>query len=120
MIQHGFVRATEDIDLLVGLGRENEARVIEGLATLPDHAALELSPGDVESYEVIRVADEIVVDLMKSACGVSFEAAQSQIMIVELEGVKVPFASLKLMRALKQGLRPKDAMDLEFIESKLK
>ncbi len=58
VIQQGFVRATEDIDLL-----------IDAVALLPDHAARELTPKDFEEYQVIRVADEIVVDLMTAASG---------------------------------------------------
>ncbi len=67
MIHHGFVRATEDVDLLIDATPQNVERVKRALAAaLPDHAALELNDGDVEQYTVVRVADEIVVDLMKT------------------------------------------------------
>jgi hypothetical protein len=33
----------------------------------------------VQRYTVVRVADEIVVDLMKSACGVSYDEAAPHI-----------------------------------------
>lgn len=119
MIQHGFVRATEDIDLLVAVDRENEEKVIESLSTLPDQAAQEIQPGEIDQYEVIRIADEVVVDLMKAACGVKFEQARDRIQWVEIEGTRIPFASLELMQELKQGLRPKDKMDLDFIRALL-
>src|SRR5688572_32243276 len=59
----GYDRRTMDIDLLVEPGPENEARVFAGMAHLPDGAVRELSPGEVAKYAVVRVADEIVVDL---------------------------------------------------------
>ena len=115
MIRLGFTRATEDIDLLVESGAENERRVIDALATLPDHAAAELKPGEIERYEVIRVADEVVVDLMSRACGVSFREAEPLIEQAEVQGVSIPFASAELMGRLKQGDRLKDKLDLEFL-----
>ena len=115
VLQHGLVRATEDIDLLVDTTITNEKAVLEAVSRLPDRAALELVPGDIEKYEVIRVADEIVVDLMKTACGIGFEEASKSIMKVNIQGVEVPFASLDLMIKLKKGVRPKDKMDFQFL-----
>src|ERR1043166_304072 len=75
IIQAGYFRATDDIDLLVETLPENEARVIQGLLILPDRAAAELKPGEVAEYGVVRVADEVLVDLMKSGCGVTYAEA---------------------------------------------
>ena len=36
MMNLGFVRATEDIDLLVARGMDEERKVIDAIATLPD------------------------------------------------------------------------------------
>ena len=58
---------TGDIDLMVAVDLENEARVFSALSTLPDNAVRELKPGELQQYNVIRVADEILVDLMRSA-----------------------------------------------------
>jgi hypothetical protein len=40
------------------------------MATLPDNAIALMSDDEVDRYGVVRVADEFVVDLMKSACGI--------------------------------------------------
>ncbi|MBI1861488.1 MAG: hypothetical protein HYR96_11280 [Deltaproteobacteria bacterium] len=117
VIQHGFVRATEDIDLLVETSRENEKAVIAALSQLPDAAARELKPGDIDEFEVIRIADEIVVDVMKSACGVDFAQASKSVLKVKLQGVEIPFADAALMIRLKQGVRSKDQLDLGFFMS---
>ena len=65
----GFVRKTMDVDLIIATDLENEGRVYRALSKLPDNAVRELQPGETEKYLVIRVADEIMVDLMKSARG---------------------------------------------------
>ena len=70
MIEAGFVRATEDIDLLIDASGNNEERIRTALMKLPDQAVRGVQAGDLEKYAVIRVADEIVVDLMLAACGV--------------------------------------------------
>lgn len=112
----GYIRSTMDIDLIVDASRENEARVFAAVATLPDHAARELQPGELEAYTVIRVADEILVDLMKSAGGVDYVAAAADAVVHDIDGVLIPFASPRLlwrMKAVTQ--REKDAADLVFL-----
>ena len=54
----GYIRSTMDVDVMVADDYENQARVFAALATLPDHAASELQPGELQQYDVIRVADE--------------------------------------------------------------
>jgi len=56
---------------------------------------------------------------MLSACGISFEDAREEIDEVELEGVRIPFASAARLLRLKQTGREKDALDLKFLEQKL-
>ena len=65
----------------------------------------------MEKYEGVRVADEVVVDLMGSASGIDFKSAESQIEWHELKGVRIPFASAELMLKTKQTLRKKDEID---------
>lgn len=68
----GYNRRTMDVDLLVDADAENERRVFDALATLPDQAVRELQPGELLQYTVIRVADEILVDLMRIAGGIDY------------------------------------------------
>jgi hypothetical protein len=115
VIQAGFVRATEDIDLLIDPSPENVERVRNALAALPDGAARDLALDDVENYVVVRVADEIVVDLMKAACGVDYAAASGGVELVEIEGVSIPFANAETLWKTKQTVRDKDRLDREFL-----
>ena len=119
MIQAGFVRATEDIDLLVDGDQDNLSRLRAALLDLPDQAVRELGEDDLDRYVVVRVADEFVVDLLKAACGVEYEEARDLIEEVELEGVRIPFASPALLWRTKQTLRSKDELDRLFLSTLL-
>ena len=120
MMQAGFVRATEDIDLLVETSAENQERVRRALMLLPDQAVREMAADDVAKYTVVRVADEIVVDLMKSAGGIEYEEASGLVSYVDIAGVRIPFASPELLWKLKQTRREKDQLDLLFLKELLK
>lgn len=112
----GYIRATMDIDLVIDCSLENEAKVYEALRTLPDRAVDQLDPGDVEKFTVVRVADEIVVDLMKSASGIDYETAMSGVVMREVGGVMIPFASPELLWRMKRTThREKDGLDLIFL-----
>lgn len=115
IIQAGFVRATEDIDLLVEVSADNLARVRHALMELPDQAVRDMTDDDLDHYVVVRVADEFVVDLMKAACGVAYDDASSMIDRVRIEGVEIPFASPKLLWLTKQTVRDKDRLDRAFL-----
>jgi len=119
VIQAGFVRATEDIDLLIASDEPNVAAVRNALMILPDGAACELATTDLERYTVVRVADEIVVDLLTRACGVDFEEAARSIERVSIDGVPIPFATPELLLRLKQTIREKDRVDRMFLEQLL-
>ena len=67
VIAHGGVRTTKDIDLLIDASPANVALVKLALRVLEDHAADEVADDDILRYSVVRVADEVVVDLMARA-----------------------------------------------------
>jgi hypothetical protein len=115
VIQAGFVRATNDIDLLIDTSPENQERVRRALMALPDGAVRDLEPDDLDRYVVVRVADEFVVDLMKSACGIDYAEASRLVDLVRIQGVSIPFASPRLLWRTKQTLRDKDKVDLAFL-----
>lgn len=112
----GYIRETMDVDLLIDTCLENEARVYAALESLPDQAVKELVPGEVSEYSVVRVMDEIVVDLMASACGIHYDEAIKDVIIRTVEGVPIPFASPRLLWRMKEKThREKDALDLLFL-----
>jgi hypothetical protein len=119
VLRLGFARATDDVDLLIDGSAENIRRVRQALEVLPDRAVREMGPDDLQNYTVVRVADEIIVDLMISACGISFKEAEPDIEWAEIDGVEIPFASASLLLRMKQTGRERDKLDVLFLEEKL-
>jgi hypothetical protein len=119
IIQAGFVRATEDVDLLVDAAPDNVASLRRALRSLPDRAVDDMADGDLDTYVVVRVADEIVVDLMKAACGVEYADAAGMVDVITIDGVPIPFASPRLLWRTKQTFRDKDRLDRAFLQSML-
>jgi len=101
---------------MVAVDPENEAKVFAALSTLPDNAVRELQPGELQQYNVIRVADEILVDLMRTAGGIDYAEAAKDVVVREVQGVPIPFASPRLLWRMKAVThREKDAADLVFL-----
>ena len=116
IIQAGLPRLTVDVDLIVAVDRENESNVFAALSTLPDNAVRDLRPGELEKYNVIRIGDEILVDLMRSAGGIDYAEAAKDVVVREIAGVPIPFASPRLLWRMKIVThREKDAGDLVFL-----
>jgi hypothetical protein len=115
IIELGLLRTTHDLDLLVDPDPANVAQVCEGLAILPDQAAHEVEPDDVRNYTVVRINDEFTIDLMGSACGVTYQEAVPDIEWKDFDGVRIPFASARLLWKTKQTWREKDALDRSFL-----
>lgn len=107
-------------DLLVEDSPDNVRRVKAGLAVLPDNAAADVDDEDVRQHTVVRVADEVVVDLMGRACGVSYDEAARDAETLERDGVAIPVASPRTLIRLKQTARPQDALDRAFLEGVLR
>jgi hypothetical protein len=112
----GYVRATEDIDLLIARDQANQALVKKALEILPGRAIRELGDEDIAEWVVVRVNDDITVDLMTEACGVRFEDAAGKIETEVIEGVPIPFAGAELMLRMKQSSREKDSLDRSFLQ----
>lgn len=110
-ILHGLVRTTEDVDILIEPTPENCQRVIEALARLADGAARELTPQDILENVVVKVADEVEVDVSTHAWKVTYADAIGTARESTLEGVRVPFLSLPSLIASKETYREQDAWD---------
>src|SRR5438876_11767465 len=88
---HGYVRATEDVDILIPEDLENHARVIAALSELEDHAATELTPQDFVENVVVKIADEVEVDVSTHAWKISYADAVGTALKVTIQGVEVPY-----------------------------
>lgn len=116
VILHGGERTTKDIDLLVDPSPENVERLKDALRVLEDDAAAEIQPDDLQRYTVVRVADEVLVDLLAAACGVTWEEAHRSALRVEVEGAPVVVADRETLIRTKRTVRPSDAADRAWLE----
>lgn len=112
-ILHGLVRTTEDVDILVEGSEENLAKVITALSEMEDGAAKELTPRDLLENVIVKIADEMEVDVSRSAWRISYEDAIGSALRVEIDGVNVPYVDLKTLIATKETPREQDRADVE-------
>lgn len=120
VILHGAVRGTKDIDLLVDPGRDNVEALRRAMAILPDNAMALVADDDIRRYRVVRVADEIVVDLMASACGIDYEeATRGGVDRFDVEGVVIPVASKEVLIRMKDTVRDSDRADVRFLRARI-
>lgn len=110
-ILHGLVRTTEDVDILVEATEENCQRVIDGLSKLADGAARELAPKDILDNVVVKIADEVEVDVSTHAWKVTYPDAIGNAQVTQVEGVNIPFLSLDCLIASKETYREQDGID---------
>lgn len=116
VLAHGASRFTKDIDFLVDDAPENIARVKQGLGILADNAAADVADSDVRDHTVVRVIDEVIVDLMGRACGLSYADVAADMEWLEMAGVRVPVASPAALVRTKDTFRPQDAIDRSFLQ----
>lgn len=119
LLAHGYARATVDIDLLVPANRAAAESIRRALLILPDRAASEIVPEWFEEGEGIRVADEIVVDLIFRTCGETFESLRQYEEVIDLDGVPLRTVNLQGLFRTKQSPRQKDVLDRIVIERAL-
>jgi hypothetical protein len=120
VVLHGLVRTTKDIDLLIDPSEENVRALKRAMKDLPDNAVAEVKDGDIGRYRVVRVADEVVVDLMAEACGIDYgEAVEMGVEIRRLDDVDVPIASKPLLILMKDTIRDSDKADVGYLRARI-
>jgi hypothetical protein len=113
LILNSVVRATEDVDILIAAHRTNYERVIQALSQLEDGAAAELTPQDFEENVVIKVADEVEVDVSTQAWTVTYAEALPNALKIEVDGVQIPYLSIPDLIRSKKTHRDQDKADIE-------
>src|SRR5687767_3844146 len=111
-ILHGYVRNTADVDILVPEDLENHARVIAALSELKDHAAAELTPQDFVENVIVKIADEVEVDVSTRAWKITYDDAAPRAERAIIEGVEIIYADLPTLIASKETYRDQDRVDV--------
>lgn len=116
----GLVRATDDLGLLIARDAANQALVKKSPGNFAGQGGAGTGHDDLAHWVVVRVNDDITVDLMTEAGGVTYEDARGGIEVADVAGVGIPFAGAELMLKMKQGSRGKDSADRSFLQQLLK
>ena len=111
---NGYLRATEDIDVLVRPTRVNGEKIIRALRFLKSSRDLDADwfvpavDGDVEN---IRVADDLLIDLLFAANGETYESILPHIRELMIEGTPVRVLNIDGLIMTKTDYREKDLLD---------
>ena len=110
---HGYIRATMDVDILVPEDLENHARVLIALSELKDHAAAELTPQDLVDNVVVKIADEVEVDVSTRAWKITYADAVGTSLKTIIQDIEIPYVDLRTLVASKQTHRDQDQVDVQ-------
>lgn len=113
----GEARATQDIEILIEPTAENAERVLRALSEGGGWLARSLTPEDLLRKPVTVVGDLPRVDIMSVAWQVRFAEAAAAARVFEVEGVRIPTASLEHLIASKRTGRAREAADIEVLEA---
>lgn len=113
---HGYVRATNDLDVWVQISRENAIRIERALREFGFTAAALTVDLFLTPNQIVRMGvPPIRIEILTSISGVEFEAcyAECEMILIE-EDLAVPVISLARLRENKASSgRTKDLADLE-------
>lgn len=115
---NGYLRATEDIDVLVRATRINGERIIRALNFLASSRELHpewFVPDPGGQVENIRVADDLLVDLLFVANGETYESVQTHVREIEIEGTPVKVLNIEGLLKTKTDFREKDLLDKQVL-----
>lgn len=111
---HGYVRATEDIDVLIQKSEENILKVIQCIEELYPHLE-KITVQDFIENVVIKIYDEPELDILLSAWSLTYEEGIHDVCFVKLEGVEIPYLGIDSLIKSKQTAREQDVWDIKVL-----
>ena len=114
---NGFLRNTEDIDVLLPHSVDNGKLIIKALDFLKDASELEPSwfSSNPEEPENIRLADELLIDFLFAANGHTFESLAPYVKVLNIQGVQVQTLNIDGLIKTKTDYREKDVLDKQVL-----
>jgi hypothetical protein len=115
---NGYVRATEDIDVLVRPTRMNGEKIIRALSFLDSSKELDpawFAQNTDEPVENIRVADDLLIDLLFTANGETYESIKPYMREIAVEGTPIKVLNIEGLIKTKTDYREKDLLDKQML-----
>src|SRR5437773_9741426 len=101
---NGFVRATDDVDIIVRESPENIRRLLDTLSHWGEGWARELKVEDFVPQEgSIRVMETFDLDIFTRMAGRSWKEFQPRLRYLETGGVRIPYLGAADLILLKTG-----------------
>lgn len=124
VIFHGYQRITGDVDLWIEPSNENKKKLLTALekAGISKGMISEINKLDFRKHLVFSFWEKPEkVDFLTHINLVNFQDAQEQMIIAEIDDLKIPFLHLKhlILSKINTG-RSKDAADIEELQRILK
>ncbi|MGB1259106.1 MAG: hypothetical protein ACPG6P_03620 [Akkermansiaceae bacterium] len=119
---HGYVRLTEDVDILVDPSQQNVAKLITALQNYGEGYGGMLTQDDFDDQEgalrVIEAIEHCQIDIFTRMQGLHLEDFADDIQsFLSSSGVDIPYlGSSSLIRLKSQSLREKDRVDVSVLK----
>ncbi len=111
---NGFVRATDDVDIIIRVSPENIQKLLQCLSLWGEGWSRELNSEDFVPQEgSIRVIEDFDLDIFTQMRGKSLEDFRPRLRYLDTGGVRIPYLAPVDLLFLKQGSwREKDQIDV--------
>ena len=111
---NGFVRTTDDVDILIERSPENIQRLLATLAAFGEGHARELSPTDFDEAEgAVRVIEDFPLDIFTVMRGESYADMAGYVRQTKINKAKIDFLNAEgLIRLKTDSTREKDQIDI--------
>ena len=116
---NGFVRTTEDIDILIEASAENVTRLLDELRNFGEGYARELSPADFSDSEgAIRIIEDFPLDVFTMMRGKRYADLVGSTKTTRIDDVEVRYLNSEALIALKSdSQRDQDRIDVSALRA---
>jgi len=112
---HGHTRMTEDVDILLRDDDENLEKAITAIRELFPSIQDDITVSDIRDNVVLKVIDEIEIDLSIKAWTVNYSNAEGDIRHVEINGIDIPYLGMDSLIKSKETMREVDQWDVKVL-----
>ena len=114
---NGHIRATNDIDIIVDDDIKNLNNVIKSIQEIFPNLREEISIQDIQNNVVLKIIDDIELDISRSAWKVNYKEAKQDFKTVVIEETNIPYLGLESLMRSKETLREIDQWDLKVLRT---
>lgn len=117
---NGFVRTTEDVDILVESSPENLGRLLRSLASFGEGHARKLQPADFDEQEgAVRIIEDFPLDVFTIMRGRRYQDLINSVGRTKINESIISFLDRNALIVVKsESAREKDQIDVAALRSK--